>query len=78
VITKTIAEKLALRMLAGTGDAVVRNAHAAAAAARCAGRLEVAAALAEIADAAERLALPDADLGRQPKAALNMRLTKHG
>jgi hypothetical protein len=55
VIIKTIAEKLALRMLAGSGDAVIQNALIAAAAARVAGKLEAAAALVEIAEAAERL-----------------------
>jgi hypothetical protein len=44
VIIETIAEKLALRMLAESGDAVISNAHAAAAAARAAGKLEAATA----------------------------------
>jgi hypothetical protein len=57
VIIETIAEKLALRMLAESGDAVISNAHAAAAAARAAGKLEAATALTEIAEAAERLCL---------------------
>jgi hypothetical protein len=57
VIIETIAEKLALRMLARGGDAVIQNALLAAAAARIAGKLEAAAALVEIAEAAERLLL---------------------
>lgn len=42
-------------MLAGTGNALVGNARAAAAAAEIAGKIEVAASLIEIAEAAERL-----------------------
>jgi len=55
VLTQTIAERLALRMLAGTGIALIGNARAAAAVAEIAGRLEVAASLIGIAEAAERL-----------------------
>jgi len=55
VLTKPDAEDLASRMLAETGMAVIWNAHVAAAAAHALGRLEMATALIEIAEAAERL-----------------------
>ena len=55
MLARTVAERLALRMLAGTGNALVGNARAAAAAAEIAGKIEVAASLIEIAEAAERL-----------------------
>jgi hypothetical protein len=45
VLIKTVAEKLAVRMLADSGDAVIQNAVIAAAAAKVAGKAEVAAAL---------------------------------
>jgi len=49
VVIETVTEKLALRMLAETGDAVIQNAHTAAAAER-AGKLDIAASLTEIAE----------------------------
>ena len=55
MIIETVAEKLARRMLAETGNSVISNAHTAAVAARRSGKLEAAAALIEIAEAAERL-----------------------
>jgi hypothetical protein len=55
VLARTIAERLALRMLAGIGNALIGNTRAAAGAAEIAGKVEVAASLMEIAEAAERL-----------------------
>lgn len=54
-LNNTTAEKLARLMLAQTGIAVIWNAHVAGAAAHGLGKLEVAASLIEIAEAAERL-----------------------
>lgn len=50
-----IAEKLASTMLAHNGLAAIWDLHLAAAAARGAGKLDIAASLIEIAEAAERL-----------------------
>ena len=55
MLARTVAEKLALRMLAGTGNALIENTLTAAVAAAIAGKIEVAASLIEIAEAAERL-----------------------
>lgn len=55
MLARTIAERLALRMLAGSGNAFIENTLAAAAAAEIAGKVDVAASLIEIAEAAERL-----------------------
>jgi hypothetical protein len=57
VIIETIAEKLVLQMLAGSGDAVIWDLQLAAAQAKRNGKLELAASLLEIAEAAERLLL---------------------
>jgi len=61
VLTETTAEKLAGRMLARTGIAAIWDAHVAAAAAYGLGKLDRAASLMEIAEAAERLWLGRAD-----------------
>ena len=55
VLTKPDVEAVASRMLAETGITVIWEAHVAAAAAHRLGRLEMAASLIEIAEAAERL-----------------------
>ena len=53
--SETVAEKLASRMLASNGVAAIWDLHLAAAAAKGAGKVEVAASLIEIAEAAERV-----------------------
>jgi hypothetical protein len=50
-----LAEKLACQMLAHGGIAVIWDLHLAAAAAKRTGKVEIAASLIEIADAAERV-----------------------
>ncbi len=52
---QTLAEKLASDMLAHNGIAAIWDLHLAAAAAKRAGKIEMAASLIEIADAAERV-----------------------
>lgn len=54
VLTRTLAEKLASDLLAREGIPAIWDLHLAAASARSAGKLEIAASLIEIADAAER------------------------
>ena len=55
MLTRTMAEKLARDMLARDGVAAIWELHIAALAAKDAGKLEVAASLVEVAEAAERL-----------------------
>ena len=60
MLTQTLAEKLATRMLAHSGIAAIWDLHVAAAAAKGLGKHEMAASLVEIAEAAERLWLAEA------------------
>jgi len=55
VLTRTLAEKLACDFLARDGVATIWDHHLAAAAAKGAGKLDIAASPIEIAEAAERL-----------------------
>ena len=55
MVTRRLAEKLACDLLARDGIKAIWDLHLAAAAAKGAGKLDVAASLIEIADAAERL-----------------------
>lgn len=55
MLIETVAEKLAYRLLAETGDAVIGDLQLAARAANRIGKHEMAASLREIAHAAERL-----------------------
>jgi len=55
VPAKNIADRLACAMLAHNGLPVIWDLHLSAAAAKDAGKLEIAASLIEIAEAAERL-----------------------
>ena len=54
VIEPTVTETIASRILAHTGIAAIWDAHVAAAAAHGLGKIDAAASLLEIADAAER------------------------
>ena len=58
-MTQTLAEKLACSMLAHNGLVAIWDAHVAAAAAYGLGKLDMAASLIEIAEAAERLWLAE-------------------
>jgi len=55
VRSTTITDDLASGMLAHGGAAAISDLHLAAAAAKCAGKLDIAASLLDIAEAAERL-----------------------
>ena len=54
VLTRRLADKLAADLLAHQGSPAIWDLHLAAAAAKSAGKLEIAASLIEIAEAAER------------------------